>query len=143
MVPGRSSSASPGKTRSLRDHERTVMDAFNSSSFYRKDPEIVFGTSVRQPRLSGTLTPGPGAYPLKSTLFKQFDSQIQNPPEFSLKSRQKFGDPYLRALDKTMASEPGPGHYNTLGKFPRGRNPRQTGFPKAGVPRDKAALGPG
>lgn len=119
------------------------MDAFNSSSYYRKDPEVVFGSSGRQPRLPGTLTPGPGTYPLKSTLFRQFDSQMRNPPEYSLKSRQKFGDPYLRALDKTMASEPGPGHYNTIGKFLRGRNPRKTKFPKAEIPHDKAVFAPG
>jgi hypothetical protein len=122
---------------------RTVMDSFNSSTYYKKEPEIGFGTSARLAMSFSDQTPGPGAYPLKSTLYRQFNSTIRNPPETTMKSRQKFGDPYLRALDKTTANEPGPGHYNTIDKFIGGTNPRKSGFPKASVPRDRAQLAPG
>lgn len=132
------------QTNSLRAHQKlTVMDSFNKSSYYPAEPAIGFGTSARLAMSFGDPTPGPGAYPLKSTLFKHFDSTITNPAEYTLKSRQKFGDPYLRALDKTTAAEPGPGHYNTTDKFLAGTNPRKSGFPKAGFPRDKAQLAPG
>jgi hypothetical protein len=131
-------------THSLRARpERSTMEAFNKSSYYPKGPEIGFGTSARLAMSFNDTTPGPGAYPVKSTLFKHFNSEIRNPPEYSLKSRQKFGDPYLRALDKTTANEPGPGHYNTVDKFLGGTNPRKSGFPKAGFPRDKNQLTPG
>ena len=138
------STQEPSARKSLRaGAPRTVMEAFNHSSYFKKDAEVGFGTSARLSMNFSDPTPGPGSYPLKSTLFKHFDSSIKNPAEYTLKSRQKFGDPYLRALDKTTANEPGPGHYNTVDKFLTGENPRKIGFPKAGFPRSRSELAPG
>jgi hypothetical protein len=48
----------PGKTKKLEMKEedfkhkegmRTMMDAFNTSSYYRADPKIGFGTGSRPP----------------------------------------------------------------------------------------------
>lgn len=119
------------------------MEAFNKSSYYKAEPAIGFGTSARLSMNFTDPSPGPGAYPAKSTMFRQFNSSIRNPPEYSMKSRQKFGDPYLRALDKTTAKEPGPGHYNTIDKFISGSSPRKSGFPRAGFPVDKTQVAPG
>jgi hypothetical protein len=89
------------------------------------------------------------------------ESNLRSPCEFTLKSREKFGDPNARAMSKTVAMEPGlinsqlsantkltvrtagPGQYDLSGKFVSGPNPRKAGFPKGLIPRDKGSLGPG
>jgi Sperm-tail PG-rich repeat len=71
------------------------------------------------------------------------ESHIESPCQFSLRGREKFGDPNLKALSKTTANEPGPAQYNITDRFLGGTNPRKSGFPKAAPPRDKAALAPG
>lgn len=55
--------------------------------------------------------PGPGAYPIKTTMGKLLESNFKSPNQFSLRSRQKFGDPNERSMNKTSALEPGPGMY--------------------------------
>lgn len=123
--------------------KRTVMDAFNKSSFIQKAPEYTFGTSSRPPLNTPGGGPGPGAYPIKSTMGKIAESNFHTPCQFSLKSREKFGDPNLKAMSKTTANEPGPGTYALTGKFLSGVNPRATAFPKGNLPKDKAGMGPG
>ena len=121
-----------------------VMRAFTKSSWEQNPPEIGFGTGSRPPlnSVSGG-GPGPGAYPIKTTMGKLMESHITSPSQFSLKGRTKFGDPYSRAISKDTANQPGPGQYNLTGKFLGGTNPRKTGFPKSMPPRDKALLAPG
>ena len=70
-------------------------------------------------------------------------SSIRSAPQFSLRSREKFGNPMLKAVDPTTTLEPGPGHYK-----PRVVNPQEGiapshAFPKSSHPRDKAKLAPG
>ena len=36
-----------------------------------------------------------------------------------------------------------PGQYDLTGKFLSGTNPRRSGFPKGGFPKDKSNMGPG
>ena len=38
--------------------KRTVMDAFNHTSYYDKDPEVGFGTGSRPPLMMPTTGPG-------------------------------------------------------------------------------------
>lgn len=87
--------------------KHTVMDAFNKTITYPQEPKIGFGTGSRPPLSEPTPGPGPGAYPMKTTLGKLMESHIQSPSQFSLRGRTKFGDPNERALSKTAASEPG------------------------------------
>ena len=93
--------------------------------------------------MNPTLTPGPGAYPIKSTLTKNILAQIKSPPQYSLRSRQKFGDPYMRANSKQTAYEPGPGQYNLTEKFLVGNNSEKYSFPKSPPPTMKAQVAPG
>lgn len=108
-----------------------------------KSGGISFGTGSRPPLMVPTSTPGPGAYPFKSTLGKSVVAGIESPPQFTLRSRQKFGDPYARANSKQSASEPGPGQYNLNDKFLYGSNPEKYSFPKNPPPSIKAQLAPG
>lgn len=85
----------------------TVMDAFNKTSSFKKEPEIGFGTGSRPPLMVPTSTPGPGAYQIKSTLSKTVDSTIKSPEQYTIRSRHTFGNPNLKALSKTTANEPG------------------------------------
>lgn len=87
--------------------KKTVMDAFNKTSVYNKDAEISFSTSSRPPLNPPTVGPGPGAYVIKSTMSKVMESNIKSPCQFTLRGREKFGDPNERALSKTCANEPG------------------------------------
>lgn len=123
--------------------DRTIFDAFNSSSTFTKDAEIGFGTGSRPPLSNPTCTPGPGAYGIKTTLGKVMESHITSPCQFSIRSREKFGDPNLKALSKTTANEPGPGQYDLTGRFLSGENPRKSAFPKGELPEAKAGLTPG
>ena len=123
---------------------RTVMDAYKKSSFTSNPAEIGFGTGARPSLLDGASGgPGPGSYPIKTTLGAVMESNINNPLKFSLRGRVKFGDPNEKTMGKSMAGLPGPGQYDLYGKFLGGINPRRTGFTKGDLPKDKAALGPG
>lgn len=87
--------------------KRTVMDAFNKTSVYTKDAEIGFSTSSRHPLSNATAGPGPGAYTIRSTLGKVTESNMKSACQFSLRGREKFGDPNQRSTSKTCANEPG------------------------------------
>lgn len=93
--------------QSLSPPKRTVNDAYKKSSWVIKDPETVFGTGTRPPLMNPTTGPGPGAYPIKTTMGKLLESHIKSPCQFSLRGRTKFGDPNEKALSKTSANEPG------------------------------------
>lgn len=109
---------------------RTIIDAYNSASYFPAAPEIGFGTGSRPPLNFPTCTPGPAAYVIKSTMGKVVESHIKTPNQFSIRARTKFGDPNEKAMSKSNQSEPGPGQYDTSGKFLTGRNPRDIQFPK-------------
>lgn len=121
----------------------TVMDAFNKTSSFKKEPEIGFGTGSRPPLMVPTSTPGPGAYQVKTTLTKTIDSTIRSPEQYTIRSRHTFGDPNLKALSKSTANEPGPGQYKVANKFLHGTDNPKYSFPKARLPSDKAQLSPG
>lgn len=93
--------------KTLQPPNRTVMDAFNQTSYYTKEPEIGFGTGSRPPLNNPSLGPGPGAYPIKTTMGKLMESHIQSPSQFTLRGRTKFGDPNEKTMSKSSASEPG------------------------------------
>lgn len=120
----------------------SLMDSYNVTC--DKAPEFGFGTSVRPPLSEAELTPGPGAYTIKTTVIGNIPtSKIRTAPQFSLRSREKFGNPMLKAVDPTTMLEPGPGHYK-----PKKPNLNETdapkySFPKSSHPRDKAKLQPG
>lgn len=57
-------------------------------------------------------TPGPGSYVLKTTMAKNPVSVFRSPPSFSMRGREKFGSPDLKACDRTTQLEPGPGAYS-------------------------------
>lgn len=126
----------------------------------------------RPPLMNPTPGPGPGAYPIKTTLGKLMESHIKSPSQFTLRGRTKFGDPNEKSMSKTTANEPGyliycsifnlalsdiqvpkyiisvlfnfsPGQYDLTGKFLSGSNPRKSAFPKGGFVRDKSQLTPG
>jgi hypothetical protein len=92
---------------SLSIPKRSVMDAFNHSSWFNKEPEIGFGTGSRPPLNNPNGGPGPGAYPIKTTLGIVIESSIKSNPQYSLRGRTKFGDPNEKSLSKTTANEPG------------------------------------
>ena len=121
----------------------TLMDAFNKTSSFKKEPEVGFGTGSRPPLMVPTSTPGPGAYQIKTTMNKTIDSTIESPKQFSIRSRQNFGDPNLKALSKTTANEPGPGQYKIADKFLNSHDSAKYSFPKGRMPADKALLAPG
>jgi hypothetical protein len=122
--------------------KRTVMDAFNKTTFYEKDPEIGFGTAARPSLVNSNNTPGPGTYAIKTTMKRTIISDYVSPPAFSIRSRQKFGDPNERSLNKHSALEPGPGHYNLDAKFVNPAKAPEYTFPKASQMTDKSMLAP-
>lgn len=119
------------------------MTAFEKTSYYTNAPAVGFGTGSRPPLYSTGGGPGPGAYPIKSTMFRLLESNFRTPGQFSLRSRQKFGDPNEKSMNKHAALEPGPGHYDLTGKFISGKDPRHIVFPKGAIPKDKSGMGPG
>ena len=117
----------------LKPPMRTVLDAFKKTSGVINPAEIGFGTAQRPSMAVGGGGPGPGAYPIKSTLGKLPESTIDNPLEFSLRGRTKFGDPNEKVMSKNNMGDPGPGQYDLYGKFLGGETPRVTGFPKGNL----------
>jgi len=96
------------KSASNRRIKRTVIDSFYKSSFCTKSPEYSFGTGSRPPlNHLENIGPGPGAYPIKTTLGKVMESDITSPGYFSIRGRTKFGDPYEKAISVTAKNEPG------------------------------------
>lgn len=83
------------------------MDSFNKTSWFEKEPEIKFGTGSRPPLSNPTGGPGPGAYPIKTTMAKLLESHIKSPCQYTLRSRTKFGDPNEKSMSKSSANEPG------------------------------------
>jgi hypothetical protein len=89
---------------------RTLMDSYNATVYMA--PKIGFGTAARPGLLEGdTETPGPGSYVLKTTMAKNPNSNFRSPCSFSMRGREKFGSPDLKASDRTTQMEPGPGAY--------------------------------
>ena len=127
----------------LEPPRRTEMDAFNFSSYYNKPPEIGFGTGSRPPLYNPNGGPGPGAYPIKSTMFKQVISDLRTPPQYSLRGRTKFGDPNEKTMNKNTKNEPGPAAYDLTGKFLKVDTIRNVIIPKSKPAMEKAALSPG
>jgi hypothetical protein len=86
------------------------MDSYNATVYMA--PKIGFGTAARPGLLEGdTETPGPGSYVLKTTMAKNPNSNFRSPCSFSMRGREKFGSPDLKASDRTTQMEPGPGAY--------------------------------
>lgn len=110
--------------------KRTIFDAFNKTSHFPSSPEIGFGTGSRPPLSNPNATPGPGTYPIKTTIGKVMESHIKSPCQYSIRSRTLFGNPNAKAMSKSNATEPGPGQYDVKGKFPRGKDPAKISFPK-------------
>ena len=123
--------------------ERNVLEAFKKSSFNKEPAQIGFGTGARPAMAIPGGGPGPGAYPIKTTLGPLMESHISAPLQFSLRGREKFGDPNAKSMSKTTANEPGPGAYDLDGRFQGGTNARKVGFPKGVEPKDKSFMGPG
>ncbi|CAM9272070.1 unnamed protein product [Discosporangium mesarthrocarpum] len=70
---------------------------------------------------------------------------IRSPPSFTMRGREKFGSPDLKAIDRTTQMEPGPGHYNArVINLMEPCAPRYT-FPKDSGPatKEKAHRSPG
>ena len=89
---------------------RSLMDSYNAT--VPMAPKIGFGTAERKGLIEGDEgIPGPGAYALKTTMSKNPVSTFRSPPSFSMRGREKFGSPDLKACDRTTQLEPGPGAY--------------------------------
>jgi len=122
--------------------QRAVMDAFRATQ--PRDPECPFGTSMRQPLNPDLGVPGPGEYTVKGVVAQRvIDSRVRSGPMFSLRGREKFGNPMLKAVDTTTQMEPGPGHYRPRVVNPNERNAPEFSFPKQVPPRDKKKMAPG
>jgi len=91
----------------IKPKRRTTMDAFNKTSYYKAEPAITFGTGTRPPLYTLEGGPGPGAYPIKTTIGKLMESHIKSPCQFSLRGRVKFGDPNEKSMNKNAKNEPG------------------------------------
>ena len=100
---------SPSKKaeQTVSPKRRTVMDAFNKTSYYKAEPAISFGTGSRPPLYTLEGGPGPGAYPIKTTMGKVMESSIKSACQFSLRGRVKFGDPNEKSMNKNAKNEPG------------------------------------
>eukprot|EP00903_Cladosiphon_okamuranus_P008057 g7771.t1 len=121
------------KSSPLLKMRRTLMDSYNET--VRSAPKIGFGTAGRPPlNDGGAESPGPGAYQLKSTMFVNPSSMIRSPPSFTMRGREKFGSPDLKAIDRTCQMEPGPGHYKMAIV-----NPQEDNAPKYTFPKDTGA----
>ncbi len=78
--------------------KRTLMDAFNKATYFPKEPEIGFGTAARASLVENTNTPGPGTYPIKTTMKKTLISTYHSPESFYNRSSHKIGDPKEKSL---------------------------------------------
>lgn len=65
------------------------------------------------------------------------ESKIRTAPQFSLRSREKFGSPMTKAEDTTTIMEPGPGHYKSKLVNDRERNAPKYSIPKSRWLKDK------
>lgn len=104
------SSMNKGETKGIaliKPKRRSTMDAFNKTSYYKAEPAITFGTGTRPPLYTLEGGPGPGAYPIKTTIGKVMESHINSPCQFSLRGRVKFGDPNEKSMNKNAKNEPG------------------------------------
>ena len=70
-------------------------------------------------------------------------SNMRSPPQITLSSRQKFGDPYGKAMSKETANEPGPGQYKLDGKNFKDETPPKYSFTKCPPPSIKSEYAPG
>ena len=132
-----------GHSGKVKKMGRSLMDSFEAT--HKSAPSIGFGTDTRKPLVEGDgEAPGPGAYSIKTTVIGNYpESKIRTAPQFSLRSREKFGSPMTKAEDTSTIMEPGPGHYK-----PRIVNPIEMIAPKYTIPKsrwiqDKAKLQPG
>uniref|UniRef100_A0A7S2HT28 Uncharacterized protein n=1 Tax=Octactis speculum TaxID=3111310 RepID=A0A7S2HT28_9STRA len=121
---------------------RSIMDSYDATK--GSPASWDFGTSTRPPLTDSEETPGPGAYGNKSLSFGAIpDSRKRSAPQFTLRSREKFGDPLNKALDPTSMSEPGPGHYVSKKVNPKEVDAPVYSFPKTPAPRDRGVITPG
>jgi len=119
-----------------------ITSAYNATQ--KMEPAVGFGSSTRPPLLMCTDTPGPGTYVIKTLLLgKCPDSNIKTTPQFSLRSREKFGSADLKAIDPTSIREPGPGHYDQNVVNINEKIAPKFSFPKSSFPKDKRKLAPG
>lgn len=126
--------------------ETSIIEAFNATKL--SSPSYQFGSSMRPPLSEAEETPGAGTYAIKTTLLgKVADSKIRTAPQFSLRSREAFGSPINRAVDSTMARQPGPGWYTPKQVNCRERCAAQHSFPRdqtrAAGPKEDRSPGPG
>ncbi|GMI46050.1 hypothetical protein TrCOL_g13593 [Triparma columacea] len=131
---GNTGKAHTGRVKKLG---RSLMDSFYAT--HKSQPAIGFGTSTRPPLNETTAeAPGPGAYSIKTTVLGNFpESKIRTAPQFSLRSREKFGSPMTKAEDTTTIMEPGPGHYKSKIVNDRERNAPKYSIPKSRWLKDK------
>ena len=119
--------------------ERPVMDAFMATQ--KSDTVCNFGTSLREVDRPSDV-PGPGTYNMRAiTGVKGFESKIRSTPHFSLRGREKFGDPVPGGRGRDL--EPGPGHYRPRVLGLAGDTPPEFSFPKALPQRDAKRMAPG
>ncbi|KAJ1452003.1 hypothetical protein M885DRAFT_528242 [Pelagophyceae sp. CCMP2097] len=122
--------------------DRSIIDAFNATK--HTEPSYQFGSATRSGFVESEPTPGAGTYTIKTTLLgKVPDSKISSAPQYSLRSREKFGDPMLRALDPNTGRQPGPGWYTPQQVNPNEDKAPIHSFPKGSFPEDKPRLSPG
>ncbi|KAJ8599678.1 hypothetical protein CTAYLR_004726 [Chrysophaeum taylorii] len=123
--------------------DHSIIDAFNATKV--SPPSYQFGSSMRARLSEAEPTPGAGTYSIKTTLLGRVpDSKIRSAPQFSLRSREKFGNPMMRAIDGGTVLQPGPGWYTPHQVNPNERIAPTYSFPKGHKrTRDKAHLAPG
>lgn len=91
----------------IKGPRRTIMDAYDKSTFNKNEPKVAFGTGSRPPLMEPREGPGPGAYKIKTTMSKLSESNFRTPSQFSIRGRTKFGDPNEKMLSKSSINEPG------------------------------------
>lgn len=121
---------------------REMIESFNATQ--EAPPLFRFGTSMRAALHSNEATPGPGTYSTKTvTLGPVMQSTVKSQPSYSLRGREKFGNPMLKAVDPTTTLEPGPGHYRPRIVNPIESHAPEFSFPKSSWMRDKNMMAPG
>eukprot|EP00611_Tribonema_gayanum_P019827 TRINITY_DN3512_c0_g1_i1.p1 TRINITY_DN3512_c0_g1~~TRINITY_DN3512_c0_g1_i1.p1 ORF type:complete len:293 (-),score=19.23 TRINITY_DN3512_c0_g1_i1:272-1150(-) len=118
---------------------RTVIDSYNAT--VPMAPRVGFGTADRPALLDGgDDVPGPGAYAIKSTMFKNPRSCFRSPPCFSIRGREKFGSPDLKACDRATQMEPGPAAYKIPHIAGSERQPPAYSFPRSSWAKSDAVI---